>query len=214
MSSQLRALRGKSMIEVAEMMRAFKLDECGEVPFSRRVLRSCSSNSVFELIPLAALSILYLKDHFHHLFFAREQDVWWEKDASFASHSGDGPRWHLIRKNPLLTMSGTRWNMEAMKAQIPVGEQLLPARVLVGTALLLSMVRGECWLQNFYAPSSDTVNGCTVCVGYNESVGGLDVVLERGYMYHKFGLVTEMKPKHSRRRRNGDRHIRSGQVPA
>ncbi|MEK7552173.1 MAG: hypothetical protein AAB534_02030 [Patescibacteria group bacterium] len=169
------------------------MDRFGEVLFSGQVLQS-AGNSGFDLLPFATLSILYLGTHYPRFFFAREQGAWWKKGFSFVSETGVAPRWHLVRRKRLFTVPGMQWNSEQVIAQIPDDEQLPPARVLVYTALVYHLRNEERWLENFYAPSSDKVNGRTVCVGYNDG-GGLDITLERDHMPgYKFGVVTEKKP--------------------
>jgi len=200
MSTQLRMIMGESMMDAEEVAQLFGLnvpdqDMCrfGDVLFSGQTLKSCAKDSGFELLPVFALSILFLSSHYPQLFFAREQNAWWKQGMGFACETGCENEWHLIRNDRLHGLPGLV-DLRQANFQVPFADEQLPSsRVLVYKAIINFLARGERWLAGFYAPSSDKVNGRRVCVGYNDS-GGLDIVLERDHMRcYVFGLVTEKK---------------------
>lgn len=205
MHSQLRSLMGENMVEVEEMLQLFgltlapqDLDRFGEMPFSGQTLQSCARSTDFELLPLATFSIVALGRRCPEFFFAREQHAWWKGGRSCAEENGGHGTWCLIRRRPLFVWSGMRWCHEGHTVMSNLSlsreERLPSARVLVYTALLRFLRNGERWLNGFYAPSSDFVDGRRVYVGYNDA-GGLDVVWGRDHMFgYAFGPVTEQKP--------------------
>lgn len=143
------------------------------VPFGAELLQSVAETRI--LVAGAALSIMDVHAKAKGLFYATKDTPWYgESDQRFATKTKVTVGWHLVRKTPLPGSTSKSWSDQ--QAMVGPTDTLLPACLVVYTAILHALVTGERILPGAYIRTSDvTAYGLRVNVGRFGSYGlGVD----------------------------------------